>query len=348
MNYLNTSVKLFDHYKSTTEVFHYYGVLAIYALCRTAVQSGDEALKAKCVAELQRFPDHITKHSAYNFPSYRIGGIARSYALYAELMTDEKTRKYVDHYADEMLVAQRDEQGIMSHPYLPETQRIWIDCAMAITPYLLFAGLALKNEQYVDEGINQTLLMYDAFLNKSTGLLHQSRGFCGQMQFSTDYWGRGQGWGIIALTELMQDLPKDHAQYETCKKYFVDHCKAMLPHQSERGLWRQHLVLDEAPDSWEESSGTGLIAYAYGVGYELGFLGDEYKASFDKALEGLIAHYINEDGSTELCCPGCLSPGDGTPKAYVTEKQPVKDDPHSFAPLMLTLVQAERLASVKV
>ncbi|MAX26362.1 MAG: hypothetical protein CMJ19_17865 [Phycisphaeraceae bacterium] len=348
MNYLETSVKLFDHYKSVANVYHYYGVLAIFGLCRTAVESGDEALKAKCVKELERFPDLIEKHSAYNFPSYRIGGIARAYALFSGLMTDEKTKKYVDHYADEMLVAQRDPQGIMSHPYLATSNRIWIDCAMAITPYLLFAGLNLGNQEYIDEGINQTLLMYDAFRNEKTGLLHQSRGFNGPDKFSTDYWGRGQGWGIIALTELMQCLPKEHPKYETCKQYFVDHCKAMLPHQSERGLWRQHLVLEEAPDSWEESSGTGLIAYAYGVGVEQGILGEEYKASFDKALDGMIKYCINDDGSTELCCPGCLCPGDGTPKAYVTEKAPVKDDPHSFGPLMLSLVQADRLAKVTV
>lgn len=348
MNYINTSVKLFDHYKSTAEVFHYYGVLAIYALCRTAMQADDDALKAKCVAELKRFPDHITKHSSYNFPSYRIGGIPRAYALYTGMMTDEVTKKYVDHYADEMLVAQRDPQGIMSNPYLPMSNRIWIDCAMAITPYLLFAGLALDNEEYIDEGIKQSLLMYDAFRNQKTGLLHQSRGFCGENAFSTDYWGRGQGWGIIALTELMQYLPKDHAQYETCKQYFVDHCKAMLPHQTERGMWRQHLVLEDEPNSWEESSGTGLIAYAYGVGVEQGILGEEFKVSFDKALDAMLKYCINEDGSTELCCPGCLSPGDGTPHAYVTEKQPVKDDPHSFAPLMLSLMQADRLAKVSV
>jgi unsaturated rhamnogalacturonyl hydrolase len=351
MNNLQQSVTLFDHYKSTAEVFHYFGVLAIYGLCRTAMEADDAALKAKCVAELERFPDHITKHSAYNFPSYRIGGIPRAYALYTGMMTDEQTKMQVKLYADEMMLATRDAQGIMSHPYLPLEQRIWIDCAMAITPYLLFAGLALNRPDYIDEGINQALLMYDAFTNKSTGLLHQSRGFNGPMKFSTDYWGRGQGWGIIALTELINYLPTDHVQYETVKTYFVNHCKAMLPHQTKRGMWRQHLVLAEAPGSWEESSGTGLIAYAYGVGVEKGVLGPEFEASFNQAVEALKQYCINADGSTELCCPGCLCPGEGenkgTPQAYVTEKAPVIDDPHSFGPLMLALVQAQRLASVK-
>lgn len=348
MNNLELSTALYDHCESLGEIKHYYGLLTIYGLVRTAEQSADPVLTQRCVEILNRFPDQIDGHSGYNFPSYRVGGISRAYALYRGIMTDEKTKAYVDHYAQEMMLATRDDAGIMSHPHRPLPQLVWIDVAMAVTPYLLFAGLALDNQSYIDEAINQSILMYDLLNNSSTNLLHQCKNFVGPGKLSEDYWSRGQGWGIIALTELLQHLPKDHPKYKTVEQYFVRHCKAMLPYQNERGMWRQHLV---DPKAWEESSGTGLIAYAYGVGLELGILDEAtFEAPFIKAVSGLKEFCINDDMSTEMCCRGCLCPGEGdakgTPDAYINVVYPVKDDGHSFGPLMLALVQAHRLDKV--
>jgi unsaturated rhamnogalacturonyl hydrolase len=119
---------------------------------------------------------------------------------------------------------------------------------------------------------------------------------------------------------------------------------ALLPHQSPRGLWRQEIPLSMA---WEESSATGLILYGYGVGLRMGLLDSAtYRPVFEKGMAGLREHCINDDFSTELCCPGCLCPGEGERKgtvaAYVEDKQPVRDDGHSFGPLMLALCESAR------
>lgn len=51
---LATAVGLYDHYESIAEVKHYYGVLAIYALARTAEAVGDEALWQRVERILRR------------------------------------------------------------------------------------------------------------------------------------------------------------------------------------------------------------------------------------------------------------------------------------------------------
>ncbi|MEO0965221.1 MAG: glycoside hydrolase family 88 protein [Planctomycetota bacterium] len=333
------SVALYDRYESITEVKHYYGLLAIYGLCRIAELAEDGgALLDRCRAILARFPDQID-HPPYNFPSYRIGGIPRAYMLYRGHMTDEMTKRYVQHYAEEMMLAVRDRDGLMSMPHCPKREQVWIDVAMAVTPYLLFAGLALNEPRYIDESAKQAFEHYRVFRNPHNGLLHQCRGFVGPGRLSTDHWGRGNGWGHIALTELVQHLPADSPHLPEAQRMFVELSDALLPHQSERGLWRQ-----EVPDThaWEESSATGLILYGYGVGMRLGLLDpDRYGPAFDRGLDGLIDHGIGEDFQTHLCCPGCLCPGEGprkgTPIAYLEDKQPVDDDGHSFAPIILAL-----------
>lgn len=97
----------------------------------------------------------------------------------------------------------------MSNPHCPEKERIWIDVAMAVTPYLLFAGLEFNEKRYIDEAANQAFLMSEEFLDAENGLLHQCKNFTGPGRYSEDHWGRGNGWGYIALTELVQYLPED-------------------------------------------------------------------------------------------------------------------------------------------
>jgi unsaturated rhamnogalacturonyl hydrolase len=343
-------VKLYDHYASLVEqVYHYQGLLGIYGLCRTADRTGDEALLARCRDILGAFPEAI-EHSKYNFPSYAIGGIPRAFMLMRGHMTDRATREAVREYAEEMMSAARDRRGILCNPHQPQAEKIWIDVAMAATPYLLFAGLAFDEQRYIDEAVNQTVLMYDEFRNPENGLLHQCRNFVGPGLYSSDHWGRGNGWGFIAATELVQYLPDDSPHRPGAEKLFVDHARAMLGHQGPRGLWRQELPMESA---WEESSATGLILYGYAVGMRIGALDEaEFGQAFDRGIAGLLAHGINDEFGTELCCPGCLCPGSGkgkgAPEAYVRDKQPARDDPHGFGPIILALDAAARRGMTSV
>lgn len=341
MHPLDVSVKLYDHYESVEEVRYYYGLLAIYGLILTAEEKKDDALLERCKEIVRRFPDCVN-HLKYNFPSYTIGGIPRAYMVYKGYIPDE--HDYIREYAEEMMNAARDPKGILKNPHRPDEDLIWIDVAMAATPFLLFAGLHFKETRYVEEAAKQAFLMYEEFLNPDNGLLHQCKNFVAPGVYSEDHWSRGNGWGYIALTELVQHLPADSEFRPKAERYFKELSLAMLPHQSKRGLWRQEIPFEY---SYEETSGTGLILYGYGVGIRLGLLDrDVFSSAFEAGVEGLNRHGINDDFSTELSCPGNLCPGEGeekgTVKAYVTIPLPRRDEHHSFGPFMFALVEAYR------
>jgi unsaturated rhamnogalacturonyl hydrolase len=341
VNPLYISQKLYEHYEHIEEVKHYYGVLAIYGLLITAETKEDVLLLEKGKRILERFPDQID-HPHYNFPSYTIGGIPKAYALMKGYMPEAAVQ--VREYAEEMMTASRDGKGIMSNPYMPEKELIWIDVATATTLYLLFAGLALKESRYIDEAAKQTFLMYEEFLNPANGLLHQCKNFVGPGRYSEDHWSRGNGWGYLPLAELVQHLPADSGHRPKAEAYFRQLSAALLPHQTGRGLWRQEIPFEF---SYEETSGSALFAYGMGIGIRAGLLDREvYGPVFRKAVEGLNKHGINPDFSTERSCPGCLCPGEGdekgTVKAYVTLMLPHRDEHHSFGPLMLALTEAYR------
>ncbi|MFJ9884769.1 glycoside hydrolase family 88 protein [Streptomyces sp. NPDC091287] len=328
------AVGLFRHYDATDEVKAYYGVLAVYALARAATEAGDDATVHHAETVVRRFPDEIP-HPPYNFPSYRIGGIAHAFLSARGHLRDRAD--LLRHYADEMMTATRDEKGILAMPGRPDL--IWIDVAMASAPFLMYAGQALNEPRYIEEAITQAVLMYDEFLDPDNGLLHQCKGFVAKGVLSQDHWGRGNGWGLFALAELLRGLPAEYERREEVVERFVALSRSLLPHQTGRGLWRQEISM---ADAWEESSGSGLIVYCLGVGIQQGVLvGQEWRDAVSAGVHGLARWCVNTDFSTENSCPGTLCPGEGeatgTPEAYVGLRAPFRDEPHGFAALILAM-----------
>ncbi|RIQ33692.1 glycoside hydrolase family 88 protein [Jiangella rhizosphaerae] len=340
MRPLTAAVGLYDHYESVAEVKHYYGLLAIYGLARTAAAAGDEDLWARTEKILRRFPDGVD-HPHYNFPSYRIGGIPQAYLLAQGRMADRAD--LVREYAEEMMTAPRDHAGLVVLPAEPAAEKIWIDAAMATAPYLLYAGLALEDERYLDEAVHQAVGLHDALIDHSCGLLHQCRNFVAPDRFSQDHWSRGNGWGYLALAELVDGLPASSQHREDVERRFAALSYALLPHQSHRGLWRQEIP---HPLAYEETSGSALILYGIGVGLRTGVLdAGDFGPAFRRGIGALTSICVNPDFSTEFSCPGCLCPGTGprkgTLQSYMTQL-PHRDEPHSFGPLLLALAEAHR------
>ncbi|MBE6612324.1 MAG: glucuronyl hydrolase [Ruminococcaceae bacterium] len=326
----------------------YYTVIANYGMVLLAEVCGEGSAADTFIrALLKKYPDEVT-HGRYNFPSYSISGIAKARALYRGMNDD---LDQVIEFANEMMTASRDKNGIMSMPREGRHEQVWIDVAIAATPYLLFAGLATGNKAWIDEAVKQTLDMYDLFRDDACGLLHQSRDFCGEGKISEDHWSRGNGWGIAPLADLCEFLPDDHPEKARCKQYLKAHVDALLPYQSENGMWRQEITVVELDglDSYEETSGTGLIAYAIGVGIRSGVLDREtYQPVFERALSGICKVSIREDYSVYNSCPGCLCPGDGTIRAYLSHKPTHKDENHGAGPVIMALAEAAKLGIADV
>lgn len=361
MKTLDIAFNLYTHYAQAEEINNYYGLLAVYGLVQASYESKSQIQLERCRTLLSRYPDQV-RHPYYNFPCYRFGGNAMAWALLHGMFEDQEGRQehrmapdrqpgrqdrigQLELFADRTMAGSREANGILCMPGREKEGWIWIDTLTAVTPFLLFAGLKCRRQDYIDFAADQCFLMYDALVDTSCGLLHQCRGFLGEPGLcSEDHWSRGNGWGYLALAELAQYLPPDCVHRPRAEMYFKELSAAVAGYQTPKGLWRQEMT---EPLSWEESSGSALFLYGLGIGLRIGLLPrEEYWGVFEKGLKGLLAYCINSDFSTERSCPGCLCPGEGNEKgtiqAYITEKLPVKDEHHSFGAFMLALVEAHR------
>lgn len=339
MNVIELAGKLLERYEDCHKVVdNYFGLLAYYGLAQAAVAGENAAYLKKCKEYLAQYPDNFP-HPHYNFESYRVGGNAKAWLVFKGLAPEWKEE--IREYAEKTMNAPMDENGILSHP--KKNNGIFIDVVTCVTPFMLYAGLALQEEKYIDFAADQCFKLYEVLLDQTCGLLHQARGFMSNpKRMSHDHWSRGNGWGLVGLAELVRYLPADSKHRKKAETYFVDMMEALLPHQTNRGLWRQEII---EPMAWEESSGTGLILYGMGIGMRLGLLkGDAYKEAFAKGIEGLGMYCIKENFQTIRSCPGCMCPGQGeekgTVKAYLTNRIPMDDEVHSYGCMMLAFSEA--------
>lgn len=327
-------------------LYSYPGILTMYAGAQAAKALDDDKLLEEVNSYLELYPFRFEEPGikfAYNFDNYRVGGLGKAWMFMKGYFKDHEN--VIREYAEMTLVAPKSSDGIMCDRRWPELEKIWVDVVYAVCPFMLFAGLSLKEPRYVDFAVDQCFKMYDAFIDKSNGLLHQARGFMGdKTTLSHDHWSRGNGWGIIGLVEIVRYIPKEHPKYDEACKRLYNHCASLIKFQTERGLWKQSIAERLA---WEESSGTGLILYAIGIGLRVGVLDKEtFMEPFKRGIEGLYQFCIEDDYSVTRGCHGCLCPGlgdkKGTIEAYLVDVTHVKNDSHAFGPIILAMTEAER------
>ncbi len=336
---LEIAVRAFQKHVATHPLTHYTGILSLHGFARLAQITGNPAVLADCRRQLLPFVAGERPFKA-NFTNYYCGGNGTAYLLWQGALPEAEAT--VRHYAEEFYRAPRDEGGILTMPGA-DRPKIWIDVAFAVTPFMLFAGLTLGEETYIEAGFQQIKMMYDVFRDPANGLLHQARGFTAPGVLSQDHWSRGNGWGILALAELAQYLPAGHPRRPAAEQMFTDLLDACLRHQDADGMWHQEIT---DHDSYVETSGTGLILYALGVALAQKLVP---AAAMDAYVAGLTGYlqYIRPDGTVYHTCRGCLNPGQGTITDY-KQRAPVVNDPHAFGPVTLAFGQALRLGISEV
>lgn len=320
----------------TLDLTLYPGSLLMASMSELTVNSKDPQTLNKTIALFEDFKTQKIKGKG-SLISYEAGGSGVAYLNYLK-----KTSNFSEHvlaYADNMFKNQkRTNDNIMTAPWLKDSpDQVMIDCAFAVTPYLLYAGLAHNKPEYVDYAVFDCLELFKV-LKDSNGLIHQARGFQGTGSITQDNWSRGNGWGSFALAFLVRDLPETHPRKKEVNELAKIYFENVLKFQNEEGLWHQEMTDKK---SFIETSGSGLMLFAIGVCLEKKVLDKSFLPKFIKGIQGYTS-YIAADGSVGNACGPCLSPGKGTKKDYA-KKFPEYNDPHAFGPAVLAFSQAIKL-----
>src|ERR1700704_4784621 len=162
-----------------------------------------------------------------------------------------------------------------------------------ITAVQVQASRATKDARYIDRAAT-TMAAYLDKLQQPNGLFYHAPD-------SPFYWGRGNGWVAAGMTELLRSLPKNHPKRPAIVAAYQKMMAALLKYQGDDGLWRQ---LIDHPESWAETSGTGMFTFAMISGVKNGWLDRKtYGPAARKAWLGLVKH-LDKDANVDEVCIG--------------------------------------------
>ena len=114
------------------------------------------------------------------------------------------------------------------------------------------------------------------------------------------YWGRGNGFAALGMTEALTYLPDDHPHRAAIVSTFVRQMDKLRALQEHSGMYRQ--VLD-FPGSYQEFTATCMIGYAMARGLRLGWLDSSFRSVVDLAWQG-VSERIDEHGGVADACAG--------------------------------------------
>ncbi|MCZ8514703.1 glycoside hydrolase family 88 protein [Paenibacillus filicis] len=116
-------------------------------------------------------------------------------------------------------------------------------------------------------------------------------------------WGRGNGWVLFSLSELLAVMPEGMEGREAMIGFFRELCEGYLRLQGVNGLW--HQVLTD-PESYEETSCTSMFLYAFARGVRFGWLKetDPYIEAIHRGWKGLTRISIDKLGNVYGVCRG--------------------------------------------
>ena len=178
---------------------------------------------------------------------------------------------------------------------------MWIDGIYMGQPFLVNYGRLFDDAAFGnDMAVFQSTLAARHCLDPKTGLLYhawdQDRNATWadpKTGRSPIIWGRGMGWFVMAMVDILEQLPPSHPGYPRLHDLLKGNVAGLAAAQDPKtGLWFQ--VLDRGaslPGNWIETSSSGMFIYAIRKGIRLGLVDAKYGPVADRAWKGLQATF---------------------------------------------------------
>ncbi|MGI8880252.1 MAG: glycoside hydrolase family 88 protein [Jatrophihabitans sp.] len=164
---------------------------------------------------------------------------------------------------------------------------VYVDCLHFDPPFFAALGRVTGDSVYADVAASQALAYIRLLQDQESGLFHHFA-LAGQPHAYISSWGRGQGWALLGLTDLVALLPSDHPdRVELCAAAtrLID---GVLHYQSANGSW--HTLIDD-PTSGAESTTSAFLAAGFHRAAELGLVSrPTVRSAIGNAWAAVLSH----------------------------------------------------------
>lgn len=269
---------------------------------------------------------------------------------------DERYRKAIELLREQMRQHPRNKANGFWHKQIYPSQ-MWLDGIYMAGPFLTEYAMCFNEPETFDDVAHQITLIEKHTRDKKSGLLYhawdeskQQRWCDPETGLSKYFWGRAIGWFMMAIVDILDHLPQEHAQRSALITFLDKTVAAVVEVQDEAtGLWYQILDLPKRKGNYLESSASSMFVYAIAKGVRNGYVSQDYQSFAQRGYHGLLKTLIKIDAqgllTLENVCGGCGLGGDpyrdGSYEYYITEKI-IPNDPKGVGTFILAALEMER------
>jgi rhamnogalacturonyl hydrolase YesR len=188
--------------------------------------------------------------------------------------------------------------GTLARPR-PVPVALWIDDAYMSIPFLAQMGVLTGDRRYFDDAARQVFGMSQRLFDPGRQLYDHSW-FEDAPNDARFFWGRGAGWMLMAMAELLSVMPADHPDRARVLEQFQRSVQGVAAMQSGTGMWHQ---LVDKPDSYLESSATAMYTFAIARGVNRGWISPAFAPLAQTGWRALEQR-VRPDGRIEGICVG--------------------------------------------
>lgn len=220
----------------------------------------------------------------------------------------------------------------------PQAISLWGDDMYMGVPALAEMGRMTGDKAYLDDAVKNVLQMSKYLFNKNNGLYTHGWN-ANNPDAPRFYWGRASGWSVLAMSDLLDVLPKNHPGYQKVLAQHRAAIKGIAETQSGAGLWHQML---DRNDSYLETSASAMFTYVIAHAINQGWISPTTYGPIAQAGWAGLSTRINDKGQVEGTCVGTTFASD---QAYYYARPTSVDAAHGYGPMLLA--GAEMLKLIK-
>ncbi len=237
-------------------------------------------------------------------------------------------RPMIDNYIDYISNGQfRLKDGTLARNRpLPRT--LWLDDLFMSVPALARMGSLSGQERYYDDAVDQVLGFADRMFVPEKGLF--MHGWVeGMRAHPAFFWGRCNGWALMAMVELLEVLPDSHRGRDRVMGLLREQIGGLAACQSGEGFW--HQLLDRE-DSYLETSATAIFTYCIARAVNRGWIDATAYGPVAQLGWNAVSTKVGAGGQVEGTCVGT---GMAFDAAFYCHRPVNVYAAHSYGPVLL-------------
>ncbi len=240
---------------------------------------------------------------------------------------EKRYQSYIGQASNHILKKQaRLKDGTLVRSF-PQKWTLWADDLYMSVVFLARMGEMTGERRFFDDAARQVINFHHYLFDATKGLMYHCW-YSDVQRSGVAFWGRANGWAMLAQVDLLDRLPLNHPKRRQLLGLLRGHILGIAQYQSGEGLW--HQLIDKT-DSFLETSCSAMFSYTIARAVGQGYIEPRYAVIARRGWEGVMSR-IRPDGRVEGVCAGT---GVGDDLVHYYRRPTPLNDPHGIGTVLL-------------